>query len=57
MKIIHNDYKERRAIEYPPVEDQLDMLWHAMDSGQILKVQPFYDEIKRIKERFPKPSQ
>lgn len=57
MKIIHNDYKERRADQYPPVEDQLDMFWHAMDSGQIPKIQPFYDEIKRIKERFPKSSQ
>jgi len=54
MKITHNDYKERRAMSYPSVEDQLDMFWHAMNSGQMPKIQPFFDQIKSVKEQYPK---
>jgi hypothetical protein len=47
--------KNRRA-SYPPLGDQLDALWHAMDDGILPKVEPFYSDIKAVKDHFPKPS-
>ena len=37
LETSYNDteYKRKRIIEYPSVEDQLDMLWHAMDDGTL----------------------
>jgi hypothetical protein len=49
-------YSERRRRAYPKVGDQLDMLWHAMNDGQIPKVEPFYSEILTVKQTYPKPS-
>lgn len=47
-------YGQQRAANYPPIGDQLDMFWHAMNSGQMPKIQPFYDQIKSVKEQYPK---
>lgn len=47
---------DNRRSEYPSVNDQLDMLWHAMDNGEMTKVADFYDVIKTVKDRYPKPS-
>lgn len=49
------DYRAQRASEYPSVADQMDMMWHAMNDGQISKVEPFYSEILAVKVRYPKP--
>ena len=43
-----------RKQDYPPVGDQLDMLWHAMDNGTLTKVPEFYNAIKEVKNRHPK---
>jgi hypothetical protein len=53
---LHNQlgYSDRRATEYPPMSDQLDMLWHAMDTGILPKVDSFYDINKSIKDKYPK---
>ena len=48
--------RENRLDNYPPIGDQLDMLWHAMKAGQIPKAEPFYSKIEAVKARFPKPS-
>lgn len=57
MKINHAPcHKAARAAEYPDVADQLDALWHAMDKGEIPKVDAFYDPIKAVKDKFKKPS-
>jgi hypothetical protein len=48
-------YKNQRALEYPQVSDQLDMLWHAMDNETLPKVEPFYSTIKAVKDKYPKP--
>lgn len=48
------DYAEVRYGLYPSVQEQLDMLWHAMDQGQMPKVEPFYSSIKAIKQAVPK---
>ena len=50
------DYASRRRSEYPEVADQLDALWHAMDSGQIPMVPEFYEPIREVKARHPKGS-
>lgn len=55
MKLSHKgDYQVRRAQEYPSVTEQLDMLWHAMNNGTAEKVEPFYSQIKAVKEKHPK---
>jgi hypothetical protein len=48
-------YDELRGAEYPQLYMQLDALWHAMDSGEIPKAKKFYDDIKKIKDKYPKP--
>ena len=48
-------YTELRQAEYPSIRDQLDMLWHAVDSGEDLKQSLFYTRIKAIKDKHPKP--
>ena len=48
------EYQRKRVVEYPAVEDQLDMLWHAMDDGTLTKVDAFYDANKTVKDKYPK---
>lgn len=58
MKIKHDGgHENRRAAEYPSLEDQLDSLWHAMDNGTMPKIEPMYSQIKAVKERYPKEKQ
>jgi len=43
-----------RTDAYPPIAEQLDMLYHELDgSGAITKGGEWFLEIKRIKEQFP----
>lgn len=46
-----------RMVAYPPVGDQLDMLWHAIDANESLKTQfsEFYNAVKSTKDQLPKP--
>lgn len=46
---------ELRASAYPPVEEQLDMLWHAMASGEVPVAAGFFNSIQNVKDRYPKP--
>lgn len=56
MKISHrSDHKQLRAAEYPDIADQLDALWHAMDRGDLPMVEGFYDRVKMVKDKYPKP--
>lgn len=48
-------YDLKRVRNYPTIGDQLDMLWHAMDAGQIPKAQQFFNSIKQVKDKYPKP--
>ena len=45
-----------RMFKYPPIGEQLDMLWHAIDADETLKVQfaDFYAAIKQVKDEVPK---
>ena len=40
---------------YPPVGEQLDLLWHAIDGGALNKTSGFYTELKKVKDDNPKP--
>jgi len=47
------DARAARRQEYPPIGDQLDMLYKAMDAGILPKVPDFYDSIKAVKDKYP----
>lgn len=49
------DVRATRARAYPPVEEQLDMLWKAMDSNKTPRSEPFYSTIKAVKDKHKKP--
>jgi hypothetical protein len=48
------EYAYQRRMAYPSYGEQFDMLWHAMDNEQIPRVEPFYSQIKGVKDQFPK---
>lgn len=52
-----DDYARVRRNMYPSVEDQLDMLWHAMDENQMVRIEPFYSAIKAVKDAVPKDTE
>ena len=47
-------YKFQRIKQYPRIADQLDMLWHAIDSGSLDKDSDFYTTLKAVKDANPK---
>ena len=49
-------YIEQRKNAYPPVGDQLDMLWHTIDKDILLQKRyfEFYQTIKSVKIKYPK---
>lgn len=49
-----NVIRANRAKQYPPIGDQLDALWHAMDAGVLPMVAAFYDPIAAVKAAHPK---
>jgi hypothetical protein len=48
-------YARDRAAEYSPVSEQLDELWHTISAGVDLKDSDWFNKIKSIKEKYPKP--
>lgn len=55
LKLKHvEDYRKLRRGAYPKIEDQLDALWQAMNSGKSKKLEPFYSMIKAVKDKYPK---
>ena len=51
-----SNYAQQRRNSYPPVGDQLDMLWHSIDKDPQLKSKyfDFYEAIKAVKVKYPK---
>ena len=49
-------YVEQRRNDYPPIGDQLDMLWHSIDQNPELKQKyfDFYEAVKQVKVKYPK---
>lgn len=52
--LLGNGYLGNRIRNYPPIGNQLDALYHAMDTGVLPKVAGFYDAIKAVKQQYPK---
>jgi hypothetical protein len=52
-------YARTRESAYPSIGDQLDMLWHAIDSDNWtaakVKTTDFYTQLKTVKDANPKP--
>jgi hypothetical protein len=44
----NNQYQRDRAVEYPSIQDQLDILYHKGYDG-------WKEEINKLKEKYPKP--
>jgi len=51
-----SNYAEHRRNAYPPIGDQLDMLWHTIDKDILLQKRyfDFYQTIKKVKVKYPK---
>jgi hypothetical protein len=49
-------YAYDRCHEYPDGFEQFDMLWHAINDGVDLKSSEWFESIKAIKEKYPKPN-
>ena len=47
-------YADSRKKEYPAIEEQLDLLWHAIDDGTLDKTSDFYTSLKATKDKYPK---
>ena len=47
-------YAEKRETSYPSLREQLDMLWHAIDTGTLDKNSTFYTRLKAVKDKYPK---
>ncbi len=56
-EITANTYKKIRSYQYPKIEEQLDMLWHAIDNGTLDKTSDFYTTLKQVKDDNPKPTE
>lgn len=52
-----NRYKQERAMAYPQLAEQLDMLWHAINNGTLDKTSDFYTTLKQVKDDNPKPTE
>lgn len=49
------EYRDKRAKAYPSIGDQLDMLYHAMDAGEVPKATEWFKAVKAVKDEYPKP--
>lgn len=51
------DAASRRRLEYPPLEEQLDQLWHDLDAGLLpgKQTSTWFNQIAAVKQKFPKP--
>jgi len=48
-------YSRNRASEYPTLVDQLDMLYHDMEAGNMPVSPTWFAAIKAVKDQHPKP--
>ena len=51
-------YQRDRALAYPDLAEQFDLLWHAIDDGKFnvkSKDTDFYKKLKAVKDANPKP--
>jgi hypothetical protein len=48
---------ENRKLQYPSVEQQLDLLFKDIDNDTLDKTGDFYTKLKTVKDNNPKPSE
>lgn len=48
------EYQRTRAKNYPSIGEQLDMLWHSIDTDTLNKTSDFYTTLKAVKDAYPK---
>jgi hypothetical protein len=48
-------YARDRIAEYAPVGEQLDQIWHTINSGIDIKESEWFTNIQAIKKKHPKP--
>ena len=46
--------RDNRMEEYPELAEQLDKLYHDIDSGTVDKTGSFYIALKAVKDKYPK---
>jgi hypothetical protein len=54
LTLFANNYAANRKKDYPSLEEQFDMLWHAINEGKLDKTSSFYTTLKNIKDSYPK---
>ena len=47
-------YVDHRKMSYPEFAEQLDKLWHDIDTGALDKTGTFYTALKTVKDDYPK---
>lgn len=57
VELTYRQEQAKLARKYKPITDQLDDLWHAMDKGVLIKVEPFYSDNKLVKDNNPIPKE
>ena len=50
----NNTYQRQRAVEYPKIADQLDLLYHDIKAGNLERGK-WISAIDLVKQQFPKP--
>ena len=50
------EYERKRGKLYPTIEHQLDLLFHDIEEGKLDKTGSFYNVIKKVKDKYPKPN-
>ena len=53
----NNQYQRDRALSYPLIKEQLDLLYHDMTAGKGDKTGEWYKAVKEVKDDNPKPSE
>jgi hypothetical protein len=51
-ELAKTQYQRDRAVEYPPIGDQLDALWKGGDAATVMLTQ-----VQAVKAKYPKPTE
>jgi len=54
-QVDYYQYAYDRCHNYPDGFEQLDLLWHAVNEGKDLKESEWFQKIKEVKDKYPKP--
>ncbi len=51
--VVTTTYVDHRKMNYPELAEQLDNLWHDIDTGALDKTGTFYTALKSVKDDYP----